>query len=306
MGLSLSLYVQRTMRLLGDFKQEQFNPADLKDYVNQGRYQTALESGCIRKTPPSAGKVMNLLPTTMGIGYAPYPETTVTISPQDQTWGHQAQAVPLVVSGAVTGYSITDPGDGYSIPPIVTVTGGGSGATATAELQRLNQAIADVQEYPFSAVPVDSFPGVRAVVAVRNIVVIWTNLRYPTFSVSYTRFQARYNPYTVGTFTYAPIIRCQRGQGEDGTIMFSPVPNQTYAWEWDCQCVPLDLNTDQDYDAIPAPWDTAPPFWASFLALQERADERSERISQARLATFRMMMRRARAFSQPAQMSNPY
>lgn len=293
------------MRLLGDFKQENFNPADLIDYVNQGRYQTALESGCIRITPASAGGIQSLTPLTTGAGYTPE-TTTVTIAPQDQTWGRQAKALPLVVAGAVTNYTITDPGDGYTYPPVVTVTGGGNGAAAAAVVEPINTTIADVQEYPFSAIPLFRNPGVRAVVAIRNIVVIWTNLRYPTFAVSYTRFQARYNPYTVGTFLYAPIIRCQRGQGEDGSIMFSPVPNQIYPLEADCICVPNDLATDQDFDAISAPWDQAPPFWAAFLALQERVDDRSERIAQARLSYFRMLIRRARAFSQPSLMTNPY
>lgn len=293
------------MRLLGDVKQEIFNPADLTDYVNQGRYQTALESGCIRITPASAGGIQALTPLATGSGYAPG-TTTVTIAPQDQTWGRQATAAPVIVGGAVTNYSITDPGDGYTYPPVVTVSGGGSGAAAAAVVEPINATVADQQEYPFSAIPLFRNPGVRAVVAIRNIVVIWTNLRYPTFGVSYTRFQARYNPYSRGTFLYAPIIRCQRGEGEDGSIMFSPVPNQVYPLEADCNCVPIDLATDQDFDAIPAPWDQAPPFWAAWLALQERTDDKAERIAQARLSYFRMLMRRARAFSQPQLMTSPY
>lgn len=289
------------MRLLGDFRQEIFNPADLTDYVNQGRYQTALESGCIRVTPASAGGIQVLTPLATGTGYAPN-TTTVTIAPQDQTWGRQAKALPVIVAGSVTNYTITDPGDGYTYPPIVTVSGGGSGAAASAVVEPINIAIAGQQEYAFSDVPLFRNAGVRAIVAVRSVEAIWTNWRYKLFGVSYTEFQRKWNPYTRGTFEYNPIVVCQRGQGEDGSLLVSPVPNQVYAWEWDCNCVPIDLATDQDFDAIPAPWDQAPPFWASFLALQERTDDKAERIAQARLSYFRMLMRRSRAFSQPQQM----
>ena len=301
----LSDYTQQLSRLIGDPKLERYNVYDLKYYINLARAQIAAEGQGIRVLPPSASGVVELTPLATGEGYDPT-STTVVVSGPDQPWGRQVTALPVVVAGSITNYTIVDPGDGYTVPPNVTVYGAGSGAAAVGVLQPINATVHNRQEYKFSDVPVWNHPGVKSIVAVRNITVIWTNFRYPTFSVSFSRFQARYNPYTRGTFLYAPIIRTQFGQGESGSIWFSPVPDQVYAMEWDCVGIPLDLEDDTTYEALPYPWTDAVPFYASWLALQEGADERSERIAQARFNNFRMMMRRARAFSQPSMMTNPY
>jgi hypothetical protein len=302
----LSEYMQQTSRLIADPKLERYNPADIRYYINSARAQIAAEGQGIRVLPPSASGVVEINPVSTGFGYDPT-NTTVTIAGPDQGWGRTAAAQPVVVGGSVTGYTIVDPGSGYALaPPIVTIIGGGSGASAQAVLQPINTTVVDKQEYKFADVPLWDHPGVKAIVAVRNITIIWVNFRYPTFSVSFTRFQSRYNPYVRSTFLYAPIIRTQFGQGVNGSIWFSPVPDQTYPMEWDAVGIPVDLVDDTTFEALPYPWTDAIPFYASWLCLQEGADERSERISQARLNSYRMMMRRARAFSQPSLMSNPY
>jgi phage tail sheath protein FI len=72
--------------------------------------------------------------TEDGEGYV-LATTVVTIAPPaDLVRGRQARAVAQVVGGAVTGITITDPGFGYDGVPAVTITGAGTGATATAVL----------------------------------------------------------------------------------------------------------------------------------------------------------------------------
>lgn len=306
MTVVLSDYLQQTQRLVGDTKAEIYNPADLTVYVNLARAQVAAEGQCVRVLPPSAGGVTGITPVTAGTGYSPE-TTTVTLSAPDQAWGTQATALPVVVNGQVTAYTIVSPGSGYSVSvPNVTITGAGTGAAGLAAIQPVNATVEDQQEYKFCDVPLWNYPAVKSILSVRNITIIWTNFRYPTFSVSFSKFQAKYNPYTRNTFLYAPIIRCQFGQGDQGSIWFSPVPNQVYPMEWDCSGLPIDLIDDSTEEAIPEPWTQAVPFWAAWLALQERVDQRSEQIAQARLQTYRMMMRRARAFSQPMLTNNPY
>jgi hypothetical protein len=48
-----------------------------------------------------------------------------------------------------------------------------------------------------------------------------------------------------------------------------PIPNQTYQLEIDCICLPSDLVSDQDYEAIPDPWTDAVPYFAAHLAYLE-------------------------------------
>lgn len=306
MSATLSSYLQQTQRLIGDVRGEINNPADLKVYVNLARAQVAAEGQCVRVLPPSAGGVTQINPGAPGDGYTPS-TTTVSLSAPDQPWGTQATAVAIVVGDQVAGYEVTNPGSGYALaPPIVTVSGEGTGATATAAIQPVNVTVADQQEYPFQKVPIWNYPAVKSILAVRSIQIIWTNFRYPTFGVSWTKFNSKYNPYTRGTFLYAPIIICQFGQGDQGSILFSPVPNQAYCMEWDCSGLPVDLVDDTTPEAIPEIWTQAVPFYAAYLALLERVDQRSEQIADRRLAFYRTLMRRARAFSQPSQTQNPY
>ncbi len=61
-----------------------------------------------------------------------WPDAIVTIDPSVD--GRQATATATVGGdGAITGVNITDPGSGYTSAPGVTITGGGTGATATAD-----------------------------------------------------------------------------------------------------------------------------------------------------------------------------
>lgn len=305
--VALSAYLQQLQRVIGDPRGERHNLADLVVYVNLARAQVAAEGQCVRVLPPAAGGVAELIPVQPGSGYAPA-TTTVTVAAPDQPWGTTAKAEAVITGGgSVTGYTVIDPGSGYSIEtPLVTIAGAGTGATATSQIQPVMTTVADQQEYQFSDIPLWNYPAVQSILAIRNATVIWTNFRYPVFWVSFSKFQAKYNPYTRGTFLYAPIIACQFGQGDQGTFQLSPVPNQVYPLELDCLGLPVDLIDDSTPEAIPYPWTDAVPFYAAWLALQERDDSRAEQIAEKRLGSYRMMMRRARAFSMPGRTLNPY
>jgi len=71
--------------------------------------------------------------TNKGSGYTTAP--AVTISAPNQTNGVQATAVATISANAVSYISITNGGSGYTSAPTVTITGGGgSGATAIAQV----------------------------------------------------------------------------------------------------------------------------------------------------------------------------
>jgi hypothetical protein len=71
--------------------------------------------------------------TNGGTGYSSAP--TVTISAPNQTNGVQATATAFIAANAVTSIAITNGGSGYTSAPTVTLTGGGgSGATAIAQV----------------------------------------------------------------------------------------------------------------------------------------------------------------------------
>lgn len=65
-----------------------------------------------------------------GVGYTQRPNVVITTSPGDTGSGASAEA--YIRSGKVYKIVVTNPGSGYVVPPIVTITGGSSTTPATA------------------------------------------------------------------------------------------------------------------------------------------------------------------------------
>lgn len=82
--------------------------------------------------------------TNRGSGYTSAP--AVTISAPNQTNGTQATAEATITANAVSSIAITEGGSGYTSAPTVTITGGGgSGATAIAEILTFTKGALFVQ-----------------------------------------------------------------------------------------------------------------------------------------------------------------
>lgn len=83
--------------------------------------------------------VLSITVTNEGSGYNSTP--TVTIGTPGQAYGTTASAVAVVAGNKVTSITVTNAGSGYTSAPTVTITGGGgSGATATANITGLSPA----------------------------------------------------------------------------------------------------------------------------------------------------------------------
>ena len=85
----------------------------------------------------TGNRVNNIVLETAGTGYTVNPN--VTIGPPNVEGGIQALASAFIFNGKVTTIAVNNPGSGYTIAPLVTIEGGGgSGATATAELDTVD------------------------------------------------------------------------------------------------------------------------------------------------------------------------
>lgn len=73
------------------------------------------------------GRISEITVTAGGTGY-----TTASVSFTGGSPTSPATAVAVLSGGVVTGITITDPGEGYTSAPVVSITGPGTGATATA------------------------------------------------------------------------------------------------------------------------------------------------------------------------------
>jgi hypothetical protein len=336
----LNFYRQQVQRLIGDPKQERFNLFDLDVYINLARQQVAAEGECIRFLTPISSGVSAVVPadqilidnvtgkpitdiygdpiiatqSVVGSGYTDFPSALFTLPDLP---GRRPTVETVLTNQQVTGYTVIDPGEGYMFPPQITIEqlsfgASGSGAQGRAILEYTSQVVENQEKINFIDIPIQTLlPGAAAILSVRSIAVIWSNVRYVGNYLSFSKFQALVRSYTNGNFLYTPFWWSQFGQGAAGSVYMYPNPDQTYPVELDCLCLPLDLATDTDIELIPAPWTAAVPFYAAFLAMMSMADPAVLNLAATYYnertgGLYSNMMRRARAYSMPSKVSSWY
>lgn len=275
MNVTAKTYLAQVQRLLREQRQEFFNPSDLLSYINLARREVAGRTQCIRRLTPISGQIISASVTTGGANYTnPIASITTPDFPSGRPpnpLGLQATATVEAQGGVVTGITITNGGDGYFQPQITIsdASGSGVGATATLTLSPINTLNAGQEVYPFSGIDVTSFPGVDCVFMIKSASVIYTNYRYSLPMYAFSVYQAMIRQYPF-QYQYVPSFCSQFGQGADGSFYAYPLPSQTYQWEFDCFCLPLDMTLDNGIpEAIPQPWTDAPQYMAAQLAFQE-------------------------------------
>lgn len=262
----LNDYLKQCQRLLRDGDQKLVNPADLIDWINLARRRLAQQTQCIRVLSPISGQVSTISVTAGGSGYSATP--TITISEPDFPShegafpnGAQATASAVVTAGVITDIQVDYGGAGYFQPTVTITDSTGSGATATAETSPLSVTQQGKEVYTFADIPLDNFPGVGEVLAVKSVSFIYANYRYSLPCYSFSTYQARIRQYPT-QYQYVPTMCAQFGQGVNGSIYMYPLPSTAYQFEFDCICLPIDLTSDDDPEAIPLPWTDAVPFLA--------------------------------------------
>lgn len=270
---TLFTYQQEVQRFLREAKQGLSNPDDLKAYINTARREIAMRAQAIRIVTPISGSVVECTVDEAGSGYSDTP--TVTISAPDfpsggpfSPNGRQATAIATVQFGTISGIDITDGGAGYFSPTVTIEDDTGTGAEASLTLSDFNKLIAGQEEYRFADIDLSAYPGVEEIYFVRGVSVIYSNYRYSLPCYPFSTYQAMIRQYPF-QYRYVPTFCSQVGQGAAGTMYFYPLPSQTYQMEWDCQCIPINLENNQSVEALPAPWTEAVKFYAAHLAFLE-------------------------------------
>jgi hypothetical protein len=264
-------YQQQCQRFLREKKQDLINPQDLVVYINRARREVAMRTQCLRVEPNISGQIITASVIAGGTGFSNSP--TVTITPPDfpsgqppTPLGAQATALAIVQGGSIAAVDIQYGGSGY-FQPLATITDAtGTGASVTLFTSPCNVLNAGQEQYYFSDIDLSVFPGIASVFAIRSVSIIYANYRYSLPKYSFTDYQAfiRSYPYQ---YSYVPSFFCQVGQGTSGYLLFYPLPSETYQWDVDCYCLPSDLKTNLDYEAIPDPWTDAVPYFAAHLGM---------------------------------------
>jgi hypothetical protein len=320
-------YMLDTQRLIADTSQTYLNPEDLIAYINKARREVAMRSQSIRILPPVQGSITQLQLVRAGANYV---DPVVHISWPDAPSGQLpnprgVRATATATAGAngeITGVTLTNGGDGYFRPQVRIYDrdefninwadppwGWWPGeppdeddAIVLAQTQPVLKTQGFQEVYPFANVPLDRFPGVKAIFAVKGVSFIYMNYRYSIPVFSFTDYQAYVRIYPQ-QYLYVPTAGAQYGQGVNGSLYLYPIPSDFYAMEWDCFALPNDLETDDDFEAIPQPWCDCVSLFAAhraYLGMQ------NNNAAQYYLSLYDDMCRRYSAYARPGRKINPY
>lgn len=303
---SLFTYMQELQTLIHDTAQQIVDPGDIKRYVNRARREVAMRAQCLRRLTPISGAVTQITVTNPGTGYT---APTVTITPPDfpsgllpHPNGFQATALAETWMGGLSTVNVTEGGDGY-FEPIVTINDPtGTGAEVSVAISPINTLNEGQEVYPFAGVDMSSFPGIGEIFTIKSVSIIYADYRYSLPCYDFSTYQARIRQYPF-QYQYVPTICSQYGQGAAGSFYCYPIPSQTYQMEWDCLCLPQDLTTDEDFDALPEPWTQAVQYWGAYLSYMEMQNFNAARGMKAE---FDEQMHRYGAYARPGRITNPY
>jgi hypothetical protein len=301
-------YLKQTQRFVHDSKQELLDPQDLVEYVNRARREVAMRSMSVRVLTPITGAIVNYSITNPGAGYT---NPSVTITPPDfpsgtlpLPTGAQATASALLQGGSISQINNLYGGAGY-FQPVVTINDPtGSGATVVPQMSFINQLNQGQEVYPFSAINLSAYPGFGSVYMVKSLSVIYSNYRYSLPVYSFSTYQAMIRQYAPTTiYQYTPTFAAQYGRGVNGSFYCYPLPSQSYQFELDCFCIPSDLLTDQDVEAIPQPWCDSIPFLAAYYAFLELQNMNSARFYRQEFDSWVHLQSQ---HAQPGRVTSPY
>ncbi len=298
--------MKQTQRFLRDSRQEYVDPGDLIEYINRARREIAMRAQCLRVLTPISGSLTQIDVIAGGHGYT---APTVTVTPPDFPSGTlpypnglQALANITASGGSITSINLDNGGYGYFQPQVVINDPHGTGATASARISTFNELQQGQEVYPFSLIDLSPFPGVDSIYMVKSVSLIYANYRYSLPMYSFSTYQAMIRQYPF-QYQYVPTFGSQFGQGTSGSFYLYPLPSQAYQMEWDSLCLPSDLLTDQDVEALPRPWTEAVPYFAAHLAFLELQNFNS---AMGYLKLFDQYVTRYGTYARPGRVSNPY
>jgi len=299
-------YMKSVQRFIRDSGQRLIDPGDLSEYVNTARRQVAMQAQCVRILPSIQNGIKTIDVISGGTNYT---DPTVSISLPDfpsamlpSPSGLQATAIATQAGGSIIGVNVDVGGSGYFQPEITIVDPTGSGASVVAHIAPINQTNTNQEVYNFSDVDLSAFPGVDSILAIKSISIIYSNYRYTLPYYSFTTYQSMIRQYPL-QYYYVPVMWSQYGQGAGGSVYAYPIASQPYQWDWDCICLPSDLTSDNDVEAIPMPWTDAVKYLATHFAFLELQNLNA---ADYYMKLFLSQINRFSVAARPGRMNNPY
>lgn len=107
--------------------------------------------------------------------------------------------------------------------------------------------------------------GYKSINDVFDVAVSWSAFRPAMRWMPWDELQAYARSYSTLISSY-PMAWSTFGSGTSGQVWLWPPPSQNLEMQWDCTCLPFDLNSDDDFDAIPDSFTTGVKFYAAGMA----------------------------------------
>ena len=238
----LSTYRLECRRLLHDATGKFWTDSELNDYINDARDRVASDTGTLRR----------LVTTYLSQGLEQFPiggvtgglitnagsgYTTISISVTGD--GSGATATGVLSGGKLINILITNAGSGYTTAGF-TITGDGSSASATA-----------------GVIPLSTLD-------IMNITVIWGNQRVQLRYMPFTEFNAKLRCSWIVN-TQIPVCWSRYGTS-GGTAFVQPIPDQMYTAEFDTTITPNPLTSDASVETLVYPYTQPVAYYACWKA----------------------------------------
>lgn len=222
----LEFYIQDAQSLLHDSNSLYTPRNQLIRWINTSRRQAAKRTGCIQRHVTG-----------------------------QSAFGASAQPGAFIPGGAQPG----------ALPNAFP-----GGAANNNAAQNYCQTIVGVERYPFQGffnpIVQAAHQGVKGIIDVASLSVNWGGAVRPSLAwMPWEELQAYARAYATLVTSY-PYYWSVLNDGENGEVWLFPAPSFAGDIELDAYCVPSDLYTNDDYDAIPDGFSDAIKFGAAKLA----------------------------------------
>jgi len=240
--MKLSEYQNDTSALLRDtgfYFNSQFQ---ITRWINEARRLLAMRTGCINR----------LITGQSAFGASAQPGYAIPEAMQ-----------PSAVPGAFPYGATSQPGAGGS------QLGAGAAIVTGASLGPM-MTIPGVERYPyqgfFNNYLKQQYAGCASVSDVISLAVSWGGVSKPTLDwMPWDEFQAYCRAYAILNMAY-PAVWSVLNDGTQGEVWMFPIPSQQNPIDAQVSCLPIALQSDNDFDAIPDSFADSVKFGAAALA----------------------------------------
>jgi hypothetical protein len=279
--MSLSQLLNDTSALLNDQNYTFISPTQLTRWVNDSRRTAAKRTGCIRRLISGQSAFGASAVAGSAIPSAAQPGALPNPFPGSNTYPNQVSY----------GDFNTDYNNDYNVynpNNPATFSSTGYFPQAYGAVTNSCMTIPGVERYPyqgfFNNFLKAQYAGTAYIYDTITCSVNWGGTTKPALDwLPWDDFQAYCRAYSVLNMSY-PAVWSVYNDGPTGEIWMFPVPSQYCEIDLDVSAAPIDLYSDNDYDAIPSAFQEALKYGAAAIAFETTGRYAQAQVMEDRFA----------------------